>query len=154
FIADGPVVAQPVDAPAAEVVWAETEGDTAPVVGAPAQHARTEPVEGRAGSHGVGLTFERPAAQPRIELAELSFGNGRPASRAVVGPREHLRIARRVPHDAGLEHDDIRAGFGENLGGHPAPGARAHDAHVELAPTANHLHGCTLPAVPRHVNRL
>ena len=103
-VADRPVVAEAVEALAPEVVRPEAQRDAAPVIGAAAEHARAEPVEAIAGRGGVGLAFERPAAPAGVELAELALGNRQASPRRLIRPRHHLRIAARVEHHAGFEH--------------------------------------------------
>src|SRR5688500_20056878 len=46
-VADGPIIAQPVDALPPEVVGAEAQRDASPVIRAPAEHSRPPPVERR-----------------------------------------------------------------------------------------------------------
>ena len=141
LVGDRPVVAETIEALPAEVVGAEPQRDPSPVIRAAAEHARSEPVELAARAVRVGLAFERPPAERRVELAELLLLGRRPAPRRVVRPLEHVRLARRVPHRPGLEHDDVGARFGEHLGGHPAAGAGADDADVVERAAADDLHG-------------
>ena len=141
LVGDRPVVAEPIEALPAEIIGTEAQRDASPVIGAAAEHPRPEPVERAARTVGIGLALERPAAKRRIELSELLFLGRRATARRVVRPLEHVRLARRVPHRPGLEHDDIGARLGEHLGGHPAAGAGADDADVVKRTAANDLHG-------------
>src|SRR6185312_1825659 len=62
LIRDGPVRAESVAALALEVIRTEARHMAAPVIGAPAQHARAPPAEGRTRRGGVGLARHLPAA--------------------------------------------------------------------------------------------
>ena len=139
-VGDRPVVAEAVEALASEIVRPEAERNAAPVIGAAAEHARAEPVESIAGRRRVWLTFERPAAPAGVELAELALGNRQASPRRLVRPRHHLRVAARVEHHAGFEHQDVRAGFGQHLRGHAAARARANDDNVVNGAIADDLH--------------
>ena len=141
LVGDRPVVAETIEALPAEVVGTEPERDPPPVIRAPAEHARPEPVELAARAVGVGLAFERPPAERRVELPELLLLGRRPAARRIVRPLEHVRLARGIPHRPGLEHDDVGPRFGEHLGGHPAAGAGADDADIVERAAADDLHG-------------
>ena len=131
-VGDGPVVAQPIAAAALEVPGAEAQGDAAPVVRAPSEHARPPPEELLALGHRVRLALEVPTAQAAVELPErLLPGSGAPPRRG-VGPGEHRPVLGRVPHRPRLQEHDARAALGQDLGRHAAPGARAHHADVVL----------------------
>ena len=139
-VADRPVVAEAVEALAPEVVGAEAQRDAAPVIRAAAEHAGAPPVELLAAAHGVRLAVDVPAADAGVELAERAAARGGAAPRR--GPRghEHLRVLRRVPLAARLEHDDVRAGLGEHVGGHAAARARADDADVVVGALFDRVH--------------
>ena len=141
LVGDRPVVAETIKALPAEVIGAEPERDPSPVIRAPAEHAGPEPVELAARAVGIGLAFERPPAERRVELPELLLLGRRPAARRIVRPLEHVRLARGIPHRPGLEHDDVGPSFGEHLGGHPAAGAGADDADIVERAAADDLHG-------------
>src|SRR5687768_2909929 len=70
-VADRPVVAKPVETPAAKIVGAKAQRNAAPVIGAAAEHPRAEPIEPFTRRRGVWLTVERPAAPAGVEFAEL-----------------------------------------------------------------------------------
>src|SRR5206468_5548584 len=91
-VTDRPVVAEPIDAAAPEIVGAESERNAAPVVGPAAEHPRTEPVERGARRLSVRLAFELPAANAAVELAKRLLGRGRAAPGGVVRPGRHLRL--------------------------------------------------------------
>ncbi len=110
------------------------------MVGAAAEHAGAPPDELAARRGGVGLALDLPAADARVPLAERPFGRRGAAPRGLVRPLEHGRVLRVVPHAAGLEHDDVRAGLGQDLRGHAAAGAGADDAHVVDLATATDPH--------------
>ena len=145
-VADWPVVAEPVDAPAAEIVRAESQRDPPPVIRAPAEHARAEPVEPLANHGRIRLALQRPSAPPGVELAKLALGDGQSSPRRLVGPRAHLRVARGVEHHTRLEHHDVGSGLGEDLGDHSAAGTRADDADVVEGAIALNLHGSAIVA--------
>src|SRR5690606_5028773 len=73
-VANGPVVAEAVDASATEVVRTETQRDATPVVRPSAEHACAPPVERLARCHRVRLTVDLPAADASVELAERLVG--------------------------------------------------------------------------------
>ena len=152
FVGDRPVVAETIEALPPEVVGAEAQRDPPPVIRAPAEHAGSEPVELAARAVGVGLAFERPPAERRVELPELLLLGRGPAARRIIRRLEHVRLARGIPHRPGLEHDDVGPGFGEHLGGHPAAGAGANDADIVERAAADDLHGESSEFTPRVID--
>ena len=138
-VGDWPVVAEAVEAPAPEVVRTVAERDAAPVVRPSAEHPRAEPVESLPVADGVGLALEFPPAEAGVEFTEWPVG-ARAAARRLVRPRQHLGLARGIPHRAGLEQDGLGAGFGEHLGRHAAAGAGPDDTDVVDARRAANLH--------------
>ena len=140
-VGDRPVVAQAVERAAPEIVRSEPQRNAAPVVRAAADHPRPEPLPGVAGRVGVGLPVERPASERGVELSEVPLGSRPAAALRVVGPGEHERVGDRVPIGARFQHDDVRAGFGQDFRGHAAARARSDDAYVENRAVVNDLHG-------------
>ena len=138
-VGDRPVVAEAVDALAAEVVGAEAQRDAAPVVRAAAEHAAAEPAP-RAVADRVGLALDVPAAEAAVVVAERLLVAAPAARRRVVVPREHRAVLGRVPHRPALEHHDVGAGLGQHLGGGAAAGARSDDADVVDLGRTNDLH--------------
>src|SRR5215831_18943569 len=100
------------------------------MVRAAAEHSRAPPAELRARRARVGLAVDLPSAVARVELTERTPVDRRAAVRRRVVRDEHLRIFRREPAWARLEHDNARPGFRENVGGHAAPRPRTDDRDV------------------------
>ena len=141
IVGDRPVVAEAIEALAAEVIRAESQRDAPPVIGPPAEHARAEPVELAARRRRVRLTLERPAAEGAVEFAEMPLGRRRAAAGRVVAPRVHEGVGGRVPHRPRFEHDDVGAGLGQDHGGHAAAGTGPDHADVVGRAVGNDLHG-------------
>src|SRR5688572_1250598 len=70
IVPDRPVVAKTVSTGRLEIVGPETQGDSSPVIGASAHHARPPPHEVRSFRDGERLSLELPAADARVELTE------------------------------------------------------------------------------------
>src|SRR5688572_129144 len=107
IVRDRPVVADAVQGLATEIVRAEAERDSPPMVGAAAEHARAPPEEARPGRRRVRLAVYLPAAVARVELPEGTYPRGRAAPRGGVVGDEHRRVLGRVPGTARLEHEDV-----------------------------------------------
>ena len=108
-----------------------------------AEHAAAKPVERGAGRVDVRFSLEVPAADAAVEFTERFIGCCCAAAWRLVGPYRHLRVLGGVPHAAGLEHHDVRAGVAQDLGGHAAARARADDADVVGGWLTNDLHSAS-----------
>src|SRR5437667_4615821 len=78
-----------------EIDGSEAERDAAPVVGAPADDARTKPLEIRTRRRSIRLAINLPGPVGREELAKIFAGvaaHARAAVRRFVRPHEHLEI--------------------------------------------------------------
>src|SRR5213078_3711920 len=71
FVSDGPIVAKAIARGGLEIDGSKAQRNTAPVIGAAADDARTKPLETRAGSGSVRLAFNLPGAIGSKELAEI-----------------------------------------------------------------------------------
>ena len=129
-VGNRPVVAESVVAFRLEIVGAEAKRDAAPVIRAAAEHSRAPPVELRSFGFRVRLAVELPAADARVEFTERAFFRARAATGRLIWPFHHGRILRVVPRTAGFEHHDVRTGLGEDVRGHAAARAGAHDGDV------------------------
>ena len=63
-------------------------------------------------SSGIGEATARALAAQGAKVAV--------AARRLERPREHLPVRGGIPHRTRLEHEDVRPGLGEDLGGHAA----------------------------------
>src|SRR5262249_1742040 len=125
-----PVLTETVDAAALEVVRSESKRDTAPVIRAAAEHARSKPVERRTGRVGIRFAIEVPTADAAIEFAEWFLRSRCAAAWRLVRPCEHFGILFGIPHRSRFEQSDIRARLRQNFRGHTSAGARSNDANV------------------------
>src|SRR5690606_36457166 len=129
-IANRPVLPEPVDRLAAEVVGTEAKGDAAPGVGAPAPHASAPPAEAGPGRPRVRLALDLPSPVAGVELAKLSFAGRCPAPRGLVGPLEHFGVPLGEPLPTGFQHEDPGTRGGQRVRSHTAAGPGSHDDHV------------------------
>src|SRR5436309_13416557 len=103
------------------------------MIGASAHDAGTEPSETRAGSDGVGFTFNFPGAVRGKELAEIIC---RPAANTysavwkLIRPHALLELLLGIQWRLGLKHDNTEAAFGQDTCGGSSRRAGADDANV------------------------
>src|SRR5947208_12573799 len=142
-VSDRPVETLAVAAVRLEVVRTHAQRDASPVVGAPAEHARPPPHPLVARRRRVRLATHLPAAvHGGVKITERLVSAPGPAVRRLVVPLHHLGLFGRVVPAPGLEHQALRAGAGQHVGGHPAAGSGADDHRVIYFGTWYHLwHG-------------
>jgi hypothetical protein len=128
LIGNGPVGTQPVNIFSAEIVGAKAQGNTPPVVGAPAQHPGAEPAKVGPFPLCVGFSLNFPSAPGHVKVAKSAVGVCATAG-AFVGPA-HLcfgdRVGR-VKERPGFHNGYRQALLRQHLGRHAAAGTGAYD---------------------------
>src|ERR1700676_2420318 len=110
LISDGPVVAQTIACARSEVDGSKTESDAAPVIGAAADDARTEPLKVSAWCGSVGLAVDVPCAVGREEFTEIFAGVAADAGatmRQIVGPHQHFEIFFGIYWRTGFQQNNV-----------------------------------------------
>jgi hypothetical protein len=130
LIADRPVVTEPVAALCPEVVGAEAQRYSAPVIRSAANHSRPPPHEVSAFRLRERLALELPSSNAGVELAERPVSGRGATPRGLVLHPEHRRVAGVVPRSAGFEKEDVGPGKRQNVGGHSTTSARSDDHDV------------------------
>src|SRR5690606_5977757 len=128
LITYGPILPMAIDTFMLEIVGAETQGNTSPVVGPSPQHMGPEPIELGPVLEGIGLPFDFPAPIGGIKIAKGPTGPC-PPSWGFIGPAELGRLLGipRIEKWTGLHHGHLKARLGKHFGGHAPTGPRAYD---------------------------
>src|SRR5450755_2604946 len=133
-ISQRPVETQTITAAALEIVGAVAQGDTAPVVGAAAEHARTPPVKTPRivlTCLDVRFTGDLPAAiDCCIVKAETFVRRGGGAERRLVRSLKHWSFSFGAVAAAGLKHQNLCAFHTQGVGALPARSPGTYDDDV------------------------
>lgn len=131
-IADRPVQTRAEAGARLEVVGTVAQGNTPPVIGAPAHHPLAPPAELRSfAGVRVGLARDLPAAVNRavVETVRL-VRRGHTAQRRLTWQLEHRRLGLWIEAAARLQHQHLQPRHGQRVSGLAAASAGADDDDV------------------------